>query len=49
MAVHYDLFPMFGKAQILSVAILLSGTLFAEISLRQLESEAGGFKPLNGE
>jgi hypothetical protein len=29
MAVHYDLFPMFVKAQILSAVILMAGTLFA--------------------
>ena len=54
MAVHYDLFPMFGKAQILTVAILLAGTLLAEPSapvtnviFTAFDTETTGFSPKN--
>ncbi|MEI7851087.1 MAG: 3'-5' exonuclease [Kiritimatiellales bacterium] len=53
MAVHYDLFPMFVKAQILTVAILLAGTLFAveplvkDTLFTAFDTETTGFSPKN--
>jgi DNA polymerase III epsilon subunit family exonuclease len=54
MAVHYDLFPMFVKAQILIAAILTAGTLLAEPSapvtntiLTAFDTETTGFSPKN--
>ena len=51
---HYDLFPMFGKAQILTVIILLAGNLPAEPSapvtntiFTAFDTETTGFSPKN--
>ena len=57
MAVHYDLFPMFVKAQILIAAILAAGTLLAgvpdpsspvtNIIFTAFDTETTGFSPKN--
>lgn len=51
MAVHYDAFPMFGKAQILISAILLAGAVFASEPLVvnttfvAFDTETTGYSP----
>jgi DNA polymerase III epsilon subunit family exonuclease len=53
MAVDYDLFPMFVKAQILTAAILVAGALFAVEPLVKdsvftaFDTETTGFSPKN--